>query len=239
MSWLRDWFAGRTLNSVPASFRPRLEPLEDRRLMNVSSVFDSVGRRVTFTVDNSNTLTRYDKTGAHVITHNVLRAHGYRDITGGVGLIIVFQNFTAVDINHRGSHALGGNIVDAAKAFDAHGHFVFDITYTMGGGFQTTEFSNTGAHAVAFAGMIAVLVHPYQDRRGKIGREMSLFDTVSTCTLMQVDSNGTHTLAKNAVADATIKPDGSNFIIDICTINSQWTEITKSGSHVLGNTFPI
>jgi hypothetical protein len=87
--------------------------------------------------------------------------------------------------------------------------------------------------------MIAVLVHPHQDRQGKIGREMSLFDTVTTCALMQVDSNGTHTLAQNAVADATIKPDGSKFIIDICTTSNPWTEITKSGSHVLGNTFPI
>jgi hypothetical protein len=237
VNWLRHWFAGRQSKLAPAVFRPRLEPLEDRRLMNVSSVFDSLGRRVTFTVDKSNTLTRYDRTGAHVITHNVLRAHGYHDITGGIGLIIVFSDFTAVDVNHSGSHNLGSHIVDAAKAFDSRGRFVFDITFTSGPNFQTIELTNTGSHTISFPGIIAVLIHPYQDRQGKIGREMSLFDTVTTCTLMQVDSNGSHTLAHDAVADAAIKP--GDFVIDICTISNQWTQITKNGSHVLGTTYPI
>jgi len=241
MSWMRKWFSPRRPKLAPRTFRPCLESLEDRQLLNASSVFDAAGRRVTFVVDNTNTLTRYDRTGAHVITHNVLRAHGYRDINGGVGITIAFTNFTAVDVNHTGTHSLGNNIVDAAKAFDAHGHFVFDITYSMGPSFLTTEFANAGSHTVSSPGSIAVLVHPFQDRHGKIGREMSFFDTVTSCTLVQVDANGTaHTLMQNAVADLTINPRSGSFILDICTVNSnQWTEITPSGSHVIANNVPI
>src|SRR5262249_24173346 len=59
MNWMRNWFAPRRAKSTPATFRPRLEPLKDRQLLNASSVFDGAGHRVTFVVDDTNTLTRY------------------------------------------------------------------------------------------------------------------------------------------------------------------------------------
>jgi len=241
MSWMRKWFSPRRPKLAPRTFRPCLESLEDRQLLNASSVFDGAGHRVTFVVDSTNTLTRYDRTGSHVITHNVLRAHGYRDINGGVGITIAFTNFTAVDVNHTGTHSLGSDIVDAAKAFDAHGHFVFDITNSMGSNFLTTEFTNAGSRTILSPGSVAVLVHPYPDRQGKIGRIVGFFDSVTTCTLVQVNSNGTtHTLAHDALADLTINPRSGSFILDVCTISSnQWTEITPSGSHVIANNVPI
>src|SRR5262249_3298671 len=87
MSWFTKWFGrdARRKREVRPQFRPRLESLEDRVVLNVSTAFDAVtGERVVFAVYDNNALYRYDSTGAHILAQGVLRVHGYQDRLGHV-----------------------------------------------------------------------------------------------------------------------------------------------------------
>src|SRR5690349_3562324 len=99
---------------------PRLEGLEDRRLLNVSPVFDAAGNFVRFAVLDDGSLIRYDNAGGQVLaTSGVRVAHGFRDLSGGVGLDIVYFNGAAVEYDFTGGHVLAtSGVLDMSRAYD-------------------------------------------------------------------------------------------------------------------------
>jgi len=110
--------------TVPQKYRPELEALEDRRLMNVSSIFDTHGVLTTYIVDQSGVLTRINNHGAHVINVRpglpggvtVRNAHAYLDARGIAAVDVVFSDGQAWQADSRGSrlvadHALNMNTV--------------------------------------------------------------------------------------------------------------------------------
>src|SRR5205823_10475881 len=116
-----------------------------------------------------------DDTSVQILAQDVLRAHAYRDVNGGIGIIVVYTNFMAFDYDYAGGHFLGENIVDADKAYDRFGNIQFDVTYTQGGSFVTIEYTSTSARVIDVPGTVAVLIHPYQDANGTIAQLVSYF----------------------------------------------------------------
>jgi len=225
------------------AFRPRLEALEDRLALNFSSVIDSAGNNVIFAVYDNGSLYQYDKTGAHLLAPaNVLRVHGYRNFDGTVGLIVIYNsslNFMAFDYNNQGATFLGENIVDAAKAYDKNNSVVLDVTFSSGGSFVTVEYTPTTATVVDQGTNVAVLIHPFQDAQGAVGRLVSYFDTVTSCTLIQYDSTGALFLAEDAVADKTVAPNGATFILDVTFISNDAVSYTPTEALYRGNNISI
>jgi hypothetical protein len=240
MNWPRPWSRRRAPQRPAArlTFRPRLEALEDRQLLNSSSVLDANGQRFQLVVDTNNVLTEYTPTFALPLAQNVLRAHLYRDLNGGVGTIVIYTNFAAFDYDYAGGHFLGTNIVEADKAYDRGGHIRFDITYSQGANFVTIDYSLTTAGVISVPGQIAVLMHPFQDAQGNIGVEVSYFDTVTTCKLIEYDSAGARFLADNAVSDKTTDVSGratTSFIQDVTYISNQAFEYSDTSALFLGD----
>lgn len=162
MKWLRRWLAPARRNNraVPfrPTFRPRVEPLEDRTVLNVSTVFDSAGNIVQFVVYQGGGLVRYDAAGGHVLVNSGVRvAHGFRDFAGNVGLDIVFSSGAAVEYDSNGGHVLAqSGVLDLSRAYDAFGNFKLDVVYTTASpphGPDLTgtliEYTNTGVTKLA------------------------------------------------------------------------------------------
>src|SRR5262249_50089826 len=131
----------------PHTFRPRLEALEDRQLLNASTAFDALGNPLRLIVEDNGKLTQTYLGQTTTLNaadgeFQVLRAHAYRDSTGGIGITVIYkpteatsQLYMAFDYDHTGGHFLGNNIVDVDKAFDRAGHIQEDVTYVGGGKF--------------------------------------------------------------------------------------------------------
>jgi hypothetical protein len=242
MRWLRN-LLDRASQHRPApqrrSFRPRLEELEERRVLNSSTVYDALGNRTVFVVYDNNALYRYDQNGAQILAQNVLRVHGYLQPNGQVGVIVVYTSFAAFDYNSNGGHFLGNNIVDADKAYDKDGHIQEDVTYTVGANFMTIEYTDTSVRVVPQTGLVAVLIHPFRDSQGNLGQEVAYFDSVTTDTLIEYDSTGARFLAKNATADKTFTTDGAQFVTDVTYISNLGFEYSNLDALFLGDNIPI
>src|SRR5262245_47974272 len=200
MSWLRDLMA-RTSQPRPAprprpAFRPRLEALEDRQLLNASAVFDSAGNTFRLVVDNFGKLTETYLGQTTTLATGVRSAHAYRDSDGSIGITVAYNNDSAFDYDHTGGHYLGQNIIDVDKAFDKAGHVQEDVTYYSGGSYATFEYTSTAAHQVAQGGFIALFIHPFQDSQGNLGEDVTYVG--NTTTLIEYDSSGAHYMGKNA-----------------------------------------
>jgi hypothetical protein len=111
-----------------------VEALEDRNLLNVSTVFDSAGNIVQFVVYQGGGLVRYDATGGHVVVNSGVRvAHGFRDFAGQVGVDIVLSSGAALEYDSTGGHMLASSgVLDLSRAYDARGNFKLDVVYTTG-----------------------------------------------------------------------------------------------------------
>src|SRR5262249_3171193 len=244
MGWFGRWFSRgtperRTVSRAP-TFRPHLEPLEDRRLLNVSSVIDASGQRTVFAVYTNNDMYRYDNTGAHILAHNVLRAHGYRDSDGSVGVTVIYTSFAAFNYDHFGGRLLGVNIVDADLAYDRGGHAYYFFTTSEGSNFHTfRQIDNEAAFEIVVPGTIATLIHPFQDAHGGLGLEVSYFDTVTSNVLIEYDSDGVRFLAHDAVADRTWDTSGVNFELAVTYISDQAFIYSRQGALFVGNNIAI
>jgi hypothetical protein len=243
MSWFRNWVVRQARAARAPSFRPRLEPLEDRRLMNVSSAIDAHGNVMQLAVDNTFKLTQTFLGVSRVIGQDVLRAHAYRDVNGGIGFIIIYgadTGFQAVDYDHTGGHFLGSNIQDADKAYDKNGHVQLDITYASNGQFSTFEYTDQGARQVPYrSGAVAEFIHPFADARGQLAETISFFTTQSDNVLELFDSTGGHILANNAVADWAYSVRGDTFVLDVVYIGGGAFEYTPTAATHLGDNFRI
>jgi hypothetical protein len=156
---------------VARTARPQLEALEGRQLLNASAVFGAAGNTFRLLVDNTGTLTETYLGRTATLATGVLRAHAYRDSDGSIGITVVYQNFSAFDYDHTGGHYLGGNIHDVDKAFDRAGHIQEDVTYELvANKFTTFEYTSTAAYQVAQGGFFTLLIRPFQDSQGNLGR---------------------------------------------------------------------
>jgi hypothetical protein len=234
---------GRPQGSRHRPARPLLEALEDRRVMNVSSAIDAHGNVMRLAVDNTFKLTQTFLGVTQVIGQDVLRAHAYRDVNGGIGFLIIYgadTGFQAVDYDHTGGHFLGFNIQDADKAYDRNGHPQLDITYSSNGQFSTFEYTDQGARQIPYpANVVEELIHPYVDGRGKLAETVSFFTTQSDDILVNYDSTGGHFLADNAVADYAYNVQGTTFVLDIVYIAGGAFEYTPTSATHLGDNFRI
>jgi hypothetical protein len=225
----------RRKDGVARTARPQLEALEDRQLLNASAAFDAAGNQARLLVDGAGNLTETYLGQTTQLATGVLRAHAYRDSDGSIGITVVYQNQSAFDYDHSGGHYLGQNIVDVDKAFDRAGHVQEDVTYDLGGGFATFEYTSTGARQVAQQGFLALLIHPFQDSQGNLGEDVTYFPSGSTpITLIEYDSSGAHYLGQGTEADRAYGPDGQQTALDVTYASFVAIEYTNSSATVLG-----
>jgi hypothetical protein len=242
MTWFRNLLS-RASRSRPAgrprpAFRPWLEALECRQLLNASTAFDAAGNAFTLVSDENGKLTETYLGQTTTLATGVTRAHAYRDSDGSVGFTISYTNRIAVDYDHTGGHLLGQHIFDAAKAFDKAGHAQLDITYLSGGVFATFEYTSTGAHQFPQQGFSALQVHPFQDGQGNIGEDVTYFNGGNTPILVEYDSSGAHYVAQDAVADHAYGPSGQQTAFDVTYDSGVAVEYTNSSATVLGTKIP-
>jgi hypothetical protein len=145
---------GRPRRATP---RPRLEGLEDRRLLNVSPVFDPAGNLST------GTLIEYTKTSATMISKNVYFATAYLDAGGHLGrafgTIDASSNVLASAVGSAGTRLLyqGSSVITQAvgdydEAVDAMGRVLIDVVFnpanagagTLGAPHTDLEFGPAG-----------------------------------------------------------------------------------------------
>jgi hypothetical protein len=206
-----------------AAFRPRLEALEDRQLLNASAAFDPSGNLLLLVADDSGTLTQNYLGKGATLAHDVLRAHVYRDSTGAFGMTVVYRNLSAYDYDHTGAHFLGTHILDVDKAYDRAGHVQEDVTYALSGPtFVTYEYTSFGAHQVATNGLL-LLIHPFQDSKGNLGEDVSYFNTPLSSALVEYDSSGGHFEGNDIVVDRAWDLSGQQFAYAVVYFTSDLT----------------
>jgi hypothetical protein len=257
VTWLRS-LAPRPASPRPrpaarprAAFRPRLEALEDRQLLNASTAFDAAGNPLRLVVDNAGTLTEtyLGQTNSNFAT-DVRRAHAYRDSDGSIGFTIIYNNGIAVDYDHSGGHLLtqpGQNIVDVGKAFDKAGHIQEDVTYQLGQNtFATFEYTSTAVYQVPQQqGLAAVLVHPFEDSQGNLGEDVSYVPVSGASTLIEYDSSGAsspgglYVYVPNAQADRAFSADGRQVAWDVTYDTGVAVEYTNSPPPTVFNNVSI
>ena len=245
VTWLRS-LAPRPASPRPrpaarprAAFRPRLEALEVRQLLNASTAFDAFGNPLRLVVDNAGQLTETYLGQTAPLATGVLRAHAYRDSDGSIGITVIYNNFTAYDYDHTGGHYLGANIFGVDKAFDKAGHIQEDVTYSSPAGYATFEYTSTAAYQVAQGGFTELLINPFQDSQGNLGEDVTYFPTgAATNTLIEYDSTGAHYMGQGAVADRAYDPSGQQFAYDVTYFSPKdyAFEFTSSSATVLART---
>jgi hypothetical protein len=197
MNWLRNLFGkgpARREAQRP-TFRPRLEELEDRRLLNVSPVFDSMGNRTTFAVYDNGALYQYTSTSVTVLaTSGVRVAHGFRDRSGNVGLDVVYDTGAAFEYDSTGGRMIASSgILDLSRAYDAAGNFRLEVLYNDGSGFTGNLYQYTNT-SVTFLGSGVRFATAYVDAAGKLGLAYGIVDSSTNQFVYTVDSFGIQTL---------------------------------------------
>jgi hypothetical protein len=226
----------RRKDGVARTARPQLEALEDRQLLNASAAFDAAGNKLQLLADNAGNLTETYLGQTTQLATDVRHAHAYRDSDGSIGITVVYQNSSAFDYDHTGGHYLGANILDVDKAFDRAGHIQEDVTYQIGTGFATFEYTSAGARQVAQGGFFALDIHPFQDSQGNLGEDVTYFPfpVGSTSTLVEYDSTGAHYLGQDAVADRAYDPSGQQTALDVTYGSGIAVEYTNNSVTLLG-----
>ena len=215
MAWLKNR-AGRGTPAARPAFRPRLEALESRQLLNASAVLDAAGNTFRLNLDATGKLTETYLGQTTTLAQGVEKAHAYRDSDGSIGITVVYNNgLTAFDYDHTGGHYLGQNIVDVDKAFDRAGHIQEDLTFYSGGVYTTYEYTSTaGERQVAQGGFFALFIHPFQDSQGNLGEDVTYIDSNGT-SLIEYDSSGAHYMGKGAEADRAYSLSGQQTAYDV------------------------
>jgi hypothetical protein len=224
MGWLNTLFGSKRnrLADRPGSpaFRPRVERLEDRRLFNVSPVFDAQGHLSRYIVHDDGSLTLFNQTGAHVLAASGVRvAHGFRDRRGRAGVDIVYTNGNAFEIDSFGSHFIGNNILDMSRAYDALGNFRLEVIYNDGSGFTGMLVQSTKSGTTVL-GTGVKFATAYLDAAGHFGLAVGKVDASSNLLATTQDSKGTRVLYSGSFVitqaigdyDQAVDPKGRLYI---------------------------
>jgi len=200
VSWLGHLFSGRRpVRTAPGrpEFRPRLEALEDRCVMNVSVGFSAAGDVTVVAVYDNGAMVSYDSAGAHLLAGSGIRvAHLFRDPSGQVGLDVVSTAGAAVEYDSTGAHVLAtSGVIDLSRAYRADGDFHLDVIYSSTSGNLATgslvEYTRTSATLLNTAAYFATA---YIDPTGQFGLAVGTIDASFNSLVSAADSRGTTTL---------------------------------------------
>jgi hypothetical protein len=203
--------AHRERRPAPAlsTFRPCLEALEDRNLMNVSTVFDAAGNRTVLVVAQDGSLVEYtSSTGFNpmVLTTSGIRvAHAFLDSTGAPAFDIIYSSGQAFEYDSTGGHFIGDHILDMSRVVDRHGNFKLDVLSTTASppyhpDLTGTLFEYTSTSATMLS-TNARWVSNYVDPNGGLGIAVGLI-TGGNLVAFRQDSTGSF-LLYNAPDGAT------------------------------------
>jgi hypothetical protein len=174
-----------------------VEALEDRNLLNVSSVFDSAGNLVQFAVYQNGSLIRYNDGAATVLANSGVRvAHAFRDPSGQASVDIVYSSGAAVEYDSTGGHVLAASgVLDASRAYDALGNFKLDVVYTtasppLGPNLTGTLIEYTSTTATKLADNVR-WVSNYVDPNGGLGIAVGIVSSGGNLVAFRSDTTGT------------------------------------------------
>ncbi len=199
------------------AFRPRVEELEDRRLMNVSPAFDSQGHLYRLFVYDNGSMALSGPTGYHVLaSSNVRVAHLFRDARGQVGMDVVYTNGNAYETDSFGGRFMGSKVLDLSRAYDARGNSLLEILYDDGSGITGNLFQGYGSTFTKVATGVRFAT-AYVDFAGNLGRAIATIDFAANETAYTQDSAGTRVLYHGAFVitqalgdyDQAVAPAGS------------------------------
>jgi hypothetical protein len=205
--WLDNLLARAHRERRPAparsTFRPCLEALEDRNLMNVSTVFDAAGNRTVLLVAQDGSLLEYtSSTGFNpmVLTTSGIRvAHAFLDSTGAPAFDIIYQSGQAFEYDSTGGHFMGPNILDMSRVVDRHGNFKLDVLFAKTGSSPPFSVDLTGnlyeytSTSVTQLSTDARWVSNYVDPNGGLGIAVGLISGGNLVAFRQ-DSTGSFLL---------------------------------------------
>jgi hypothetical protein len=240
MKWFRNWLAA-LRGPRPAlpcsSARPRLEALEGRNLMNVSSAFDAAGNITTLMVLQSGELVQYGtSTGFNPLilvdpstgAPPVRVAHAYRDQNGLIGMDVVYQSGLAFEYDSTHALFMGDQILDLSRAWDNNGNFKLDVLYTtaappFGPDLRGTlvEYTSTSVTTLSANARWATA---YLDANGGLGIAVGIFASNGNLVAFRNDSIGNF-LLYNSPDGATQDITDYGQTIDPTT-GAVWSDIT-------------
>jgi hypothetical protein len=199
MGWLSTLFGSK--RNRPAdrprspSFRPRVEELEDRRLLNVSPVFDGHGHFFRLVVHDNGSLTLTGSAGYHVLAKSGVRvAHGFRDARGNLGMDIVYTNGKAFEIDSFGARLVGSKILDLSRAYDAFGNSRLEVLVNDGSGFTGILIQRTNGGKATKLATGVKWATAYEDFAGHFGLAFATVDAVANELAVKRDSAGRQVL---------------------------------------------
>ncbi len=159
---LRHWLpssAGQGRSADRGRFRPEVEGLEERQVLNAAAIFTPAGQLVTITVRQDGTLWRNDSVRGSVKQdfrpgQTVRVAHPYLDANNKVGVDVVFSDGMAFEYDSLGSHFVGNNILDLSRSRGTDGFRLEILSSTASPPYgpdltgTLTEFTRAGSRVV-------------------------------------------------------------------------------------------
>jgi len=187
---------------LPAN-RPIVEPLENRRLFNVSSVFNVNRHLETYIVHQNGTLTHTEDGGAEQLIATrpgvgVRVVHAFLAPNHRVALDVVYDDGQAWEYTSSSAVQVANNALDMAHAITASGDFRLDVlisnssTYSPGPDQTGTLYTNTPAGTTAGATNVR-WVSDYIDVNGNLGTAMGVISG-GNLIASRTDSTGTFAL---------------------------------------------
>jgi hypothetical protein len=230
---LRNLFGGhRPRDRRPdqaAPVRLGVESLEDRITPNVSSVFDASGNFFQAVVHTNGNLVLTGPSGAQVIAPSGIRvAHLFRDTTGGIGIDMVKTNGKAFEIDHTGTHRIGGDrVINMSRTYDSAGNFQLAILTAAAGAVAPFGPDLKGTLKVITATGTSVIsmkarwASTYLDVNGGIGLAFGFVTTANNLVVRKSDSTGSVQLYK--------APDGATQDL------TDYSQTVNSSGQVIAN----
>jgi hypothetical protein len=182
--------------------RPLVERLEDRKLFNVSSVFDNAGVLNTFIVHQDGSLTVSKNGGTETPVNlragvTVRVAHAYLDNFKRVALDVVYSDGQAYEYNTTGIHFIDSNVLDMSHAIGKNGQFRIDILYHDATAYSATPDQKGTLVTISNSGTSVSdpnvrWVSNYVDSAGNIGSVIGVIDAAANHLIVtRSDSLGT------------------------------------------------
>jgi hypothetical protein len=249
-----EWFR-RALTSDPcpahrsAPYRPRLEALEERQLLNASRVFDTAGQPIIFIARQDGSLTRFDASGPHLLFDGlngtrVNWVHAFQDPQGKIGFDVVFQlvaidgtiqNGAWVVYDSAGSHYEGSGLVTASTAYGPAGNKVIDV---VDGSFHWLEYDAAGVHVMNATDRLNAVSSSFDASGHRVldviytnfaGQSAGVYEWV------HYDTAGSHDEGGGLKSVCPAYDRLGNLTDDITRTDSHWVVFNASGPHDQGS----